>query len=101
MKIDSALLHNPYWVKMQIMIFSLVRTLERFLLCHCCQKISMNGEFSLSSVYCTQCGRDQRDSPVVYCIVYFCFTNYILVRTHNNCNITEALYCNTMIKEYQ
>lgn len=100
MKIDSDLQHNPYRVKMQ-MIFSLVRTLERFLLCNRCQKTSMNGEFSLSSVYCTQCGGEQRDSPALSCLVSFCLANYILVRTHNNCSITEALCSDTMIKVYQ
>lgn len=101
MKIDSTLLHSSYWVKMLMMIFSLLRTSERFLLCNCCQKISMNGELSLSSVYCTQCNREQQDSPVVGCLIYFCFTNYILVKTHNNCNITEALCSYIMMKEYQ
>lgn len=90
MKVDSAPLRNPHRVKMQMVIFSLVRTLERLLLCDCCQKISMNGEFSLRSVYCAQRGREQWDSPGLPCLVYFCVPNYILVRTHNNCNITEA-----------
>lgn len=52
MKIGAALLSNPYWVKMQI-IFSLVRTLERFLFV---QRLPKNQhEWGVFSEFCVLC----------------------------------------------